>query len=83
MRYALVMHDGVGPAVPPDGTEPTVTSLRDAIEQFRIFCRLMYATSDAYAWLYPAECWDEISYGDNGMYVLTLGPRGGIVVQKP
>lgn len=84
MRYALVFDIGIGPGVPPDGTERTVTSVREARAEFRSLVRELSAPSTANVWLYPASDWDGISYGrDGGAYVLTIGPRGGIVTNRP
>lgn len=82
-RYAFCFNAGIpGSSASPDGNEPTVASLAAAVELFRTTVRETDASSEAHAWVYLSSWWDGVSYGDTAVYVLSLGPRGGVLVER-
>lgn len=83
--YVFLFHDGIGPSNPypdPPSEDNQAANIGQALTRFQEIARATMRdqpTDDGGAWadLYSAEDWDGISYGDNLVGRITIGPRGG------
>lgn len=82
MSYAICIATP-GFSTMPNGDEPTTASIATAKDSFAATAREIladYPTADggAFAYVYPADSWDGISYGDSLLGMLEFGPRMGV-----
>lgn len=92
--YAVDFREAIpGNMIPPDGAAPKVATIEEAIELFSEFAEATGTAygyemgsdkewvSASYGWIYFAEAWDGISYGDpHGL--LEFGRNGRISFQS-
>lgn len=89
-KYVVLFSDGIYPKYEPDA--PADDNTANTLEEAKVvFLRMAreagrddIATDDGGPWadIELSSNWDGISYGDYHMYRFTLGPRGGINVER-
>jgi hypothetical protein len=90
-KYVVLFNDRVyGGALGPEApsTENTARNLKEAKQIFLSMARdagcedIPTDEGGPFADLDFAASWDGISYGDYHLYRLTIGKRGGVIVEK-